>query len=57
MRSTVNKKLIVEVGKMRHGGDRVFKMRELPKDYSDKIERNVDEPDVIEGGAYRRDEA
>lgn len=38
---------------MRHGGDRVFKMRELPKDYSDKIEGKVDEPDVIESGAYR----
>lgn len=57
MRTTVNKKLIVEVGKMRHGGDRVFKMRELPKNYSDKIEGKVDEPDTIKSGAYRRDEA
>lgn len=41
---------------MRHGGDRVFKMRELPKDYSDKTEGKADESDTIESGVYRRDE-
>lgn len=31
-------------------------LRELPKDYSDKIEGKVNEPDTVESGTYRRDE-